>query len=197
MITRALTILCAVVCALVSAVGCATTTNTEIAGAPLVVRGASLEVLEDGALRLSGGPGYAYVDRSFRDVAVRVEVTATGNSGVFVRGAHPFIGFFPSGPEAQIEAGGDPWASGAVYGKAPSAVVVKDGQPFHMCVAVKGRRVLVVIDDAKASEAMVDEGEGFVALQAHDPWSEATFRRLRIRRLTEAERIEDACATAW
>jgi hypothetical protein len=62
---------------------------------------------------------------------------------------------------------------------------------------VKGTRVLVVIDDAKAAEATVAAGEGFVALQAHDPWSSAVFRRLRIRSLTEGERVEDACASPW
>lgn len=184
-------------CVLACIGACATTTAVQIAGAPLLVRGASLEVLDDGALQLSGGPGYAYLDRDLSDVAVRVEVTARGNSGLFVRAAHPLLGFFPSGPEAQIEARGDPWATGAIYGKARSAVAVADGAPFHLCVAVKGERMLVVINDAKAAEATVAEGQGFVALQAHDPWSETTFRRLRIRSLTEGERVEDACAVAW
>lgn len=186
-----------VVSALVVMSACATTTSTQIAGAPLVLRGASLEVLEDGALRVHGGPGYAYVDRALDDVAVRAEVVAKGNSGIFVRGAHPFVGFYPSGPEAQIEAAGDPWATGALYGVAASRVKVEEGAAVQMCVAVKGTRVIVVVNDMLASEGTVEGRAGFVALQAHDPFSEVTFRRLRIRPIAEDERVEDACATPW
>jgi hypothetical protein len=179
---------------------CATTTGVDVGGAPLLNRGATLRVLDDGALAVSGGPGYAYVDTSVADVAVRAEITAHGNSGVFVRGAHPFPlfgGFFPSGLEAQVEANGDPWATGALYGVAASKVRVNEGAPLHMCVAVKGTKAIVVVDDQLASSAEVPLGEGFVALQAHDPWSDVVLRRLRMRPIEKDERVEDACALPW
>lgn len=179
---------------------CATNTGVEVNGAPLMNRGATLRVLDDGALALSGGPGYAYVERQLADVAVRAEITAKGNSGVFVRGAHPFPvlgGFFPSGIEAQIEANGAPWSTGAIYDLAASKVRVKDAAPVNMCVAVKGDTVLVVVDDQLASTARVQPRTGFVAVQAHDPFSDVVFRRLRMRPIDAAERIEDACALPW
>lgn len=189
-----------VVAASATVSACATPTGADIGGAPLMNRGATLRVLDDGALAISGGPGYAYVDSSLADVAVRAEVTAHGNSGLFVRGAHPmpvFGGFFPSGIEAQIEADGDPWSTGAIYGVASSKVRVTDGAPAQMCVAVKGTKAIVVVDDQLASAADVPEGAGFVALQAHDPWSDVVLRRLRMRPIAADERVEDACALPW
>ncbi len=179
---------------------CATATGVDIGGAPLMNRGATLRVLDDGALAVSGGPGYAYVDTSVADVAVRAEVTSRGNSGLFVRGAHPVLivgGFFPSGIEAQVEANGDPWATGAIYGVASSKVKVAEGAPVNMCVAVKGMKAIVVVDDQLASTADVPVGEGFVALQAHDPWTDVVFRRLRMRPIAQDERVEDVCALPW
>lgn len=179
---------------------CATATGVDVGGAPLMNRGATLRVLDDGALALSGGPGYAYVDTTMRDVAVRAEVTARGNSGVFVRGAHPtpiIGGFFPSGLEAQLDAQGDPWSTGALYDIAKSNVRVADGAPMNLCVAVKGTKAIVVVDDQLASSAEVAPGEGFVALQAHDPWSDVVLRRLRMRPIEAGERVEDACALPW
>jgi hypothetical protein len=180
--------------------GCATTTGVDIGGAPLMNRGATLDVLDDGALSISGGPGYAYVDRALQDVAVRAEVTARGNSGLFVRAAHPtFVigGFFPSGVEAQVDAAGDPWSTGALYELAASKVRVVDGAAVNMCVAVKGTQAIVVVDDQLASRAEVPLGEGFVAVQAHDPWSSVVVRRLRMRPIDAGERVEDACALPW
>lgn len=195
-----------VAAALVAAVsGCATSTGIEMNGRPLMNRGATVRILDDGALAVSGGPGYLFVDEGelgpLADVAVRAEVTARGNSGIFVRGQHPTPlvgGFFPSGIEAQIDAAGDPWSTGALYGVAPSQVKVADGATVNVCVAVKGSEAIVVVDDQLAARAAVEPGRlGFVGVQAHDPWSEVVFRRLRMRPIAAGERVEDACALPW
>ncbi|HVF89874.1 MAG TPA: DUF1080 domain-containing protein [Blastocatellia bacterium] len=155
-------------------------------------------VVEDGALVSRGGLGLGllwYEAKTFRDFVLQVEwkvKTECSNSGIFVR--------FP-------EKSDDPWYSvrngyeiqiddcdkkglknrtGAIYDlSAATRVASKPAGEWNLYeISVVGQHYTVVLNGEKVNEFDGERGrEGYIGLQAHDPVSSVSFRRVSVREI--------------
>jgi hypothetical protein len=157
--------------------------------------------VEDGAI-VGGGPmTHLFTDRDdFADVHIRVEfkINEKGNSGVFFRaGFRPGV---PKGYEAQINAThGDPVKTGSIY---PNGEFGLDKFKKDTCIMntaahkadewvvyeiiAKGPQLTTIVDGKKQIDWTDPDHrfkKGHIALQAHDPGSVMTFRKVEVKEL--------------
>jgi hypothetical protein len=157
-------------------------------------------VIDDGAMTSSGGMGLLYYEtRTFRDFVLQVEWKAKNNcnnSGIFVR--------FPEKPDNtryavdngyEIQIGdcsqkGLKFQTGAIYDQNPATRVASKpaGEWNSYEITIVGQRYTVVLNGEKVNEFDGVRGrEGYIGLQNHDPVSQVSFRRVRVREIPPAK----------
>ena len=157
--------------------------------------------VEDGAIVGGGPPSHLFTERGdFADFHFRVEakINDKGNSGQYFRTA--FGPGFPTGYEAQINAtGGDRIKTGSLYPdsrttlrKYRDQLVVLDKAPhgpdewFTQEVIASGAKITILVNGKKTIEWEDPEyryKKGHFALQAHDPGSVMSFRKVEVKEL--------------
>jgi Domain of Unknown Function (DUF1080) len=157
--------------------------------------------VEDGAI-VGGGPAsHLFSERGdYTDFHFRVEakINDKGNSGQYFRTA---LGpGFPTGYEAQINAThDDPIRTGSLYPDSRTAlkkykekITVMDKAPhkpdefFTQEVIAIGPKITILVNGTKTLEWEDPEflyKKGHFALQAHDPGSFMTFRKIEVKEL--------------
>ena len=115
------------------------------------------------------------------------------NGGIFIHTQYQDEGWPAWGYESQVNnTQGDPQKTGGLYNtvkilEAPA----KDNQWWTHHITVKGKRVIVKIDDKVVVdyiepddvEGTVRLSKGTIALQAHDPGSTVYFRNIQLKPL--------------
>lgn len=152
--------------------------------------------VKDGAIVGTGQRSHLYyMKKQFKDFELKSEVMINkgGNSGIYFHIEYHNEGWFFDGHEAQINnTHGDPVKTGSLW-----AVVklydsnVKDNEWFPMHITVKGQNIVVrvngkvVVDytEPEGAKGPRHLGQGYIALQAHDPGSIVKFRDIQIKSL--------------
>ena len=157
--------------------------------------------VEDGTI-VGGGPStHLFSERGdYTDFHYRVEakINDKGNSGQYFR--TKFEPGFPTGYEAQINAThGDPVKTGSLYPDPRTTlknyrdkITVLDKAPhkpnewFTQEVIAVGPKITILVNGTKTLEWEDPEArykKGHFALQAHDPGSVMTFRKVEVKEL--------------
>ena len=157
--------------------------------------------VEDGLL-IGGGPmSHIYTeDGNYSNFHFRVEmkISDKGNSGMFFRAG--FRGGVPKGYEAQINAThGDPVKTGSIYPngefgldkfKSVTCIMNKAAhlpdEFFVQEVIADGPKLTTIVNGVKQIEWTDPDyrfKEGHFALQAHDPGSIMTFRKVEVKKI--------------
>jgi hypothetical protein len=149
--------------------------------------------VEDGALVSHGGMGMLYYEaKSFRDFTLEVEWKVRhkcNNSGIFVR--FPEKSDDPryavdNGYEIQIDDCAGKYQTGAIYDqRAPTKVASKPAGEWNKYeITIVGQRYTIVLNGEKVNEFEGQRGRtGYIGLQNHDPISQASFRKVRVREI--------------
>ncbi len=157
--------------------------------------------VEDGTI-VGGGPAsHLFSERGeYTDFHYRVEakINDKGNSGQYFRAK--FEGGFPLGYEAQINAThSDPIRTGSLYPdyrtpltKVKDKITVMNTAPhkadewFTQEVIAVGPKITILVNGKKTIEWVDPEArykKGHFALQAHDPGSVMSFRKIEVKEL--------------
>jgi hypothetical protein len=148
--------------------------------------------IEDGAIRLQGGPGYVESDGTYDDfiAQVMVRTAPNSNSGVFFRGPRiegDEFRAWPQGYEAQVFNHPRDFTTGGIYSFQPArGVYSEDGEWFLMTINAVGNRLVTWVNGRIAADWEDPENrfqDGILALQAHDPNSIIYYRKVEIRDL--------------
>jgi enamine deaminase RidA (YjgF/YER057c/UK114 family) len=155
--------------------------------------------VKDGLLRAVGGPGALESDTRLGDGALQIEAKMNwryANGGVFFRA---IAGDFMNGYEAQLYnrcIGDDPsrpftWATGAIDDRQNARrLVSRDGAFFVMTIIAHGPHIATWVNghqtvdwtDTRPPHVNARQGlrveAGALQLQAHDPGTDITFRRV-------------------
>ena len=141
-------------------------------------------------------------DHTFTNFEFEAEVmTKPGaNSGVYFHTAWQDDGWPDQGYEAQVNNSQSDWRrTGSLYGiDDVREVLPSDNEWFTLNVTVRGRRVIIkvndqitvdyvepvnVVEERNGAQPRRKLGSGTFALQGHDPDSEVHYRKLRVRLL--------------
>jgi len=164
------------------------------------------EVVDDGELQLTNGPGYLETEGKYGDFVLQFDTLVDGddlNSGIFFRS---IPGEKWNGYECQINnamVDGDPTkpkdaGTGGIYRRVNARrIVARDHEWFtttlvadgpHMAVWVNGQQVTDWTDD-RPPHANPRNGlrldPGTIQIQGHDPTTKFRFRNLNIAELPE------------
>jgi hypothetical protein len=152
------------------------------------VHGAGVWSVENGVLSVRRGLGYlATRCDSYTNVELSLEcrISSYGNSGIFIRSQHPGLSIrpWPRGYEAQIENHTKKYPTGSVYNfKRNEQGTPNDNEWFSMKIVAVGETIQVFMNDQLSAETTDSTyHKGFIALQAHDPWSVVEFRNIFVR----------------
>jgi len=157
--------------------------------------------VEDGSIVGGGPPSHLFTERDdYTDFYFRVEakINDKGNSGQYFRTA--FGPGFPTGYEAQINAThGDPVKTGSLYPDSRTTlknyrdkITVMNTAPhkpdefFVQEVIAVGPKITILVNGKQTIEWEDPEfryKKGHFALQAHDPGSVMTFRKIEVKEL--------------
>ena len=133
---------------------------------------------------------------TFKNFELKAEVMTNpgSNSGIYFHTKFQEKGWPGKGYEAQVNnTHKDPKKTGGLYAvkdnfKAPA----KDGEWFHYHIIVKGRQIIIKIDDKVITDYTEPDGlkrpnrqldQGTFALQAHDPKSKVLYRSIIVKPL--------------
>ncbi len=150
--------------------------------------------VREGVLTVRRGIGYlATRYDGWEDfiLSLDVRVSEQGNSGVFFRARHPGFGWrpWPLGYEAQVDNHDPQNYTGSLYNRVRvTNTAAADEEWFAMRVSAVDSRIQIQINGetvVDATDATFDRG--FIALQAHDPFSRVDFRGIRVRIPAEAD----------
>lgn len=167
----------------------------------------------DGAIHVTGGPGFLETDQTWDDFVLQLEAKTNGenlNSGVFFRAMRGTEEAPSNGYELQIHNGhkpGDPtrptdygsgFGTGAIFRRRPARrVVPEDKEWFTLTLVADGPHFASwangypVADwtDERPPHENPRRGQrlqaGHISLQGHDPSTDLLFRNLRIAELPE------------
>jgi hypothetical protein len=157
--------------------------------------------VEDGTIIGGGPPSHLFSERGdYTDFHYRIEakINEKGNSGQYFRTA--FGPGFPTGYEAQINAThGDPVKTGSLYPDPRTTlkdyrekITILDTAPhkpdefFTQEVIAIGPKITIIVNGKKTIEWEDPDyryKKGHFAVQAHDPGSVMTFRKVEVREL--------------
>ncbi len=142
--------------------------------------------VRDGILKISGGVGYlATRCAEFDDFILTLEVRTgkKSNSGIFFR-SQPAKGLrpWPVGYEAQIDNHDPKNLTGSLYDRVQATHhTVKDSEWFSMQISAIGPDICIKINGETVVEATDRTyAKGFIALQAHDPFSTVEYKSIRL-----------------
>lgn len=170
--------------------------------------------VKDGELIVKGNRGHLFytgdVEKAnFKNFKWKVEVLTKpkANSGLYFHTKYQDEGWPSKGYEVQVNnTHSDPKKTGGLYAIADviDTSPVKDNEWFTMEIIVKGKRVIVKVNDKVTTDYIEPENpdregmfkervlsEGTIAIQAHDPGSVIHFRNIRIKPLP-ADKTADA-----
>ncbi|MFB3786859.1 MAG: DUF1080 domain-containing protein [bacterium] len=150
--------------------------------------------VKEGVITVRRGIGYlATRCDAWEDfiLSLDVRVSEQGNSGIFFRSRHPGIGLrpWPLGYEAQVDNHDPKNYTGSLYKRVHvTNPRIADEEWFAMRISAVGPRIQIQIN----GETVVDATDsaftrGFIAFQAHDPFSRVDFRDIRLRIPTKKE----------
>lgn len=152
-----------------------------------IVQGFGEWTIAGGVVSTRRGSGYlsTWYDQ-FSDFILDadIRVNQRGNSGIFFRAHHPPFGLRsqPIGYEAQIDHHDLKNPTGSLYNRVTAgSVPSRDGEWFHMTISAIGANIQIQVN----GETVVDATDttyqnGFIALQAHDPYSVVSFKNVWI-----------------
>ena len=155
----------------------------------------------DGTIIGGGPPSHLFSERGdYADFHYRIEakINDKGNSGQYFRTA--FGPGFPTGYEAQINAThGDKVKTGSLYPDPRTTLknhkdkitvlntaAHKPDEYFTQEVIAIGSKITIIVNDKKTLEWEDPDGlykKGHFALQAHDPGSVMTFRKIEVKEI--------------
>ena len=152
-----------------------------------MVHGLGKWTIQNGVLNVKNGMGYLSTQYAEFDdfiLTLKAKTNHKGNSGIFFR-AKPPTGFrpWPVGYEAQIDHHDPKNLTGSLYNRVKAdRLLAKDGEWFDMEIRAIGPSIRIQVN----GETIVDATDttftkGFIALQAHDPFSVIQFKDIRIR----------------
>lgn len=152
------------------------------------VHGMGYWSVDNGVLSVRRGLGYlATRCDTFTDMELMMDcrISNRGNSGIFIRAHHPGVSIRPwcRGYEAQIDNHAEKNPTGSIYNfKRNDGETPNDNEWFTMKIVAVGENITVFVNDQLTAEATDSTYQkGFIALQAHDPWSVVEFRNIRLR----------------
>lgn len=140
--------------------------------------------VEDGAIRIQGGPGYVESQEDYGDFHARFRIktlpkdNSSSNSGIFIRGPRfpgdDYVGW-PEGLEAQVfNQNGDFITGGWYHFMKASGVYAQDEEWFWMDINAVENRYQSWVNGMPAATWVDPENrfiKGIIGLQAHDPKS--------------------------
>lgn len=155
--------------------------------------------VENGTITANGSRSHLFYvgqDKPFVNFEFRAQVMTheNSNAGIFFHTKFQKEGWPKQGYEAQVNNSynRDPQKTGGLYNtvkvlKAPA----KDNVWFDYVIRVEGKHVVVTIDGKKVVDYTEPKdkpgplhlSQGTFALQAHDPGSTVSFRKIRVQRL--------------
>lgn len=152
--------------------------------------------VEDGAIVVRGKRAHLFTDKEFKNFEVKCEImTKPGsNSGFYFH--TKYIEDWPTaGYEVQVNCShGDPVRNGSLWGVVKCFEAnAKDNEWYTLEVSVKGQEIItkvngkVVVDYVEPAGVTAERrlGKGSFAIQAHDPSSEARFRKIMVKALPD------------
>jgi hypothetical protein len=159
--------------------------------------------LEEGAMRLQGGPGYIESNADYSNFHARFKIKTlprednSSNSGVFMRGPRfPGDDFehWPEGVECQVFNQADDFTTGGWYHfQSASAVYAQDNEYFWMDVNAVGNHYQSWINGMPAA-TWIDEKDrfqkGVFGLQCHDPKSIIYYAAAAVTELAPHEPVK-------
>jgi len=163
--------------------------------------------IQDGAIVANGDVAHLFYDgdvkgHNFKNFEFRTEVMTTpgSNSGIYFHTTYQESGWPAKGYEVQVNNSHTDWRrTGGLYAiEDVKEVFVKDNEWFTEYIMVKGKRVIVKIND----KTVVDYTEpdnvqrpadmagrvlssGTFALQGHDPKSKVYFKNIMVKPLDD------------
>lgn len=159
--------------------------------------------IQDGAMVCFGDRSHVFYvgdDKPFVNFELKVDVMTTpgSNAGIYFHTRYQESGWPKYGYEAQVNnTHRDPKKTGSLYAvvnvdEAPA----KDNQWFTEHIIVKGKRIVIKVNDKVVVDYTEPEGKkpfsndftrvldkGTFALQGHDPKSKVFFKNIRVKRL--------------
>lgn len=161
--------------------------------------------VENGTIVVHGPRAHLFYDgplmnHDFKDFEVRARVmTMPGaNSGIFIHTQYQDNGFPSKGYEIQVNNSHTDWRrTGSLYAvEDVKEVYVKDNEWFTEDIAVKGKRIVIKINDRTVVDytepdnvaqlpdrAQKHLSSGTIALQGHDPASKVYFKEVQVKAL--------------
>lgn len=140
------------------------------------------------------------MNHDFKDFELRVRVmtTAGSNSGIFIHTQYQENGWPSKGYEIQVNNSHTDWRrTGSLYAvQDVKEVYVKDNEWYTEYISVKGKRIVIKINDKTVVDytepdnvaqlpdrAQKHLSNGTIALQGHDPASKVFFKEVKVRSL--------------
>lgn len=161
--------------------------------------------VEDGAIVVNGNVAHLFyegpvMDHDFKNFEFKAKVmTFPGsNSGIYFHTEYQESGWPSKGYEVQVNNSHTDWRrTGSLYGiEDVKEVYVKDNEWYTESITVKGKRVIIKINDKTVVDYTEPENverpknnagrkisSGTFALQGHDPKSKVMFKDIMVRPL--------------
>lgn len=153
--------------------------------------------VENGEIVTPPQRSHLFTDREFKNFELKVECMTTpgSNSGLYFHTKYE-DSFPKTGFEVQVnQTHGDRVKSGSLYNLIKLlSTPVKDNEWYTYHISVKGRLVVVKINDTTLYEYVEPEGvtgptnklgKGSFAIQAHDPKSVVRYKNIQVRSLAD------------
>lgn len=159
--------------------------------------------IENGAIAVNGNVAHLYYDgpvqqHNFKDFEFRADVMTTprSNSGIYFHTQYQEGGWPKKGYEVQVNNSHTDWRrTGSLWAiQDIKETYAKDNEWFTLHIKVKGKRVLVsindkqVVDYTEPDEVKREEGmkerlisSGTFALQGHDPKSKVYYKNIKVK----------------
>ncbi len=163
--------------------------------------------VEDGKIVAHGETAHLFYDGNVKqhnfknfEFKARVMTTPGSNSGIYFHTAYQESGWPAKGYEVQVNNSHTDWRrTGSLYSvEDVKEVHVKDNEWFTEYVMVKGKRVIIKINDSTVVDYTEPENvqrpadmagrvisNGTFALQGHDPKSKVYFKEILVRPLPD------------
>ena len=163
--------------------------------------------MEDGAIRVNGDVAHLYYDgevqqHKFRNFELKIDVMTTpgSNSGIYFHTQYQESGWPKKGYEVQVNNSHTDWRrTGSLWGiQDIKETYVKDNEWFTMQIKVKGKRVIVSINNKQVLDYTEPENvqreedrkerlisSGTFALQGHDPKSTVYYKNIYVKLLKD------------
>jgi hypothetical protein len=172
-----------------------------------VGEGAETFSIENGAIKVNGNRAHLFymgdvMNHNFKnfEFKARVMTTPGSNSGIYFHTEYQETGWPAKGYEVQVNNSHTDWKrTGSLYNIVDvKETYVKDNEWYLEQIMVKGKRVIVkindivVVDYTEPANPLRSEGEvlrrissGTFALQGHDPKSKVYFKDIMVRPLAD------------